>query len=138
MHAVRDTADLKHVLADLRGRPAGTLGGTMAERMLLSAGAEVRAYDGVLLSPGPGTPEDAGVCMDIVRECAGVVPIAHVGTDAPSGEDLRAIADADAVAAATTDAVGGFFCDGELGPVSGRTHLHTYTASLVLFDAPRA
>jgi para-aminobenzoate synthetase component II len=36
---------------------------------------EVRTYDGVLLSPGPGTPEDAGVCMSIVRECAGQVPI---------------------------------------------------------------
>lgn len=36
---------------------------------------EARTYDGVLLSPGPGTPEDAGVCMDIVRECAGDVPI---------------------------------------------------------------
>ena len=32
-------------------------------------------YDGVLLSPGPGTPQDAGVCMDIVRECGGKVPI---------------------------------------------------------------
>ncbi len=37
--------------------------------------AEARTYDGVLLSPGPGTPENAGVCMDIVRECAGDVPI---------------------------------------------------------------
>jgi para-aminobenzoate synthetase component 2 len=36
---------------------------------------EARGYDGVLLSPGPGTPEDAGVCMDIVRQCAGDVPI---------------------------------------------------------------
>ncbi len=36
---------------------------------------EARDYDGVLLSPGPGTPEDAGVCMAIVRECAGDVPI---------------------------------------------------------------
>ncbi len=35
----------------------------------------VHAFDGVLLSPGPGTPEEAGVCMDIVRECAGAVPI---------------------------------------------------------------
>ena len=32
-------------------------------------------FDGVLLSPGPGTPQDAGVCMDIVRECGGKVPI---------------------------------------------------------------
>ena len=37
--------------------------------------AEALGYDGVLLSPGPGTPEDAGVCMEIVREDAGRVPI---------------------------------------------------------------
>jgi len=37
--------------------------------------AEALGYDGVLLSPGPGTPEDAGVCIDIVRECGGKVPI---------------------------------------------------------------
>lgn len=28
-------------------------------------------FDGVLLSPGPGTPEQAGVCIDMVRHCAG-------------------------------------------------------------------
>ena len=39
---------------------------------------EAVAYDGVLLSPGPGTPEDAGVCMDVVRRCAGQVPILGV------------------------------------------------------------
>ncbi|MCX6458979.1 MAG: aminodeoxychorismate/anthranilate synthase component II [Actinobacteria bacterium] len=32
-------------------------------------------YDGVLLSPGPGTPEQAGVCLEMVRECAGKVPL---------------------------------------------------------------
>src|SRR6478736_5915129 len=31
---------------------------------------DAAAYDGVLVSPGPGTPEDAGVSMDIMRECA--------------------------------------------------------------------
>jgi para-aminobenzoate synthetase component II len=31
---------------------------------------EAVPYDGVLLSPGPGTPEEAGVCMDMVRACA--------------------------------------------------------------------
>jgi para-aminobenzoate synthetase component 2 len=36
---------------------------------------EALGYDGILLSPGPGTPEDAGVCIDIVKECAGKVPI---------------------------------------------------------------
>ncbi len=32
-------------------------------------------FDGILLSPGPGTPQDAGVCIDIVRQCGGKVPI---------------------------------------------------------------
>jgi para-aminobenzoate synthetase component 2 len=39
---------------------------------------EALAYDGILLSPGPGTPEGAGVCMDVVRACAGEVPILGV------------------------------------------------------------
>ncbi len=32
--------------------------------------AEAAQYDGVLLSPGPGTPSEAGVCPDMVRACA--------------------------------------------------------------------
>lgn len=33
-------------------------------------------FDGVLLSPGPGTPEEAGVCVDMVRHCAAIgVPV---------------------------------------------------------------
>jgi para-aminobenzoate synthetase component 2 len=33
-------------------------------------------FDGVLLSPGPGTPESAGVCIDMVRHAAAVgVPL---------------------------------------------------------------
>jgi len=36
---------------------------------------QVTSYDGVLLSPGPGIPEDAGVCVPLVREFAGRVPI---------------------------------------------------------------
>lgn len=40
--------------------------------------AEAAEYDGILLSPGPGTPEDAGVCMEVVRECAGTTPILGV------------------------------------------------------------
>jgi para-aminobenzoate synthetase component 2 len=31
--------------------------------------------DGVLLSPGPGKPEDAGVCIDLIRECGERTPI---------------------------------------------------------------
>ncbi|MGI5350018.1 aminodeoxychorismate/anthranilate synthase component II [Streptomyces sp. CA-250714] len=31
---------------------------------------EEGGFDGVLLSPGPGAPEDAGVCISMVRHCA--------------------------------------------------------------------
>ena len=34
-----------------------------------------RGFDGILLSPGPGTPEHAGVCVDVVRRQGGVLPI---------------------------------------------------------------
>ncbi len=37
--------------------------------------ADVVGYDGVLLSPGPGTPDTAGICMDLIRQYAGQVPI---------------------------------------------------------------
>ena len=36
---------------------------------------EGTAYDGVLLSPGPGTPAQAGVCIPMVLELAGRVPV---------------------------------------------------------------
>src|SRR3954453_5048131 len=32
--------------------------------------AEADGYDGVLLSPGPGVPAEAGVSPDMVRHCA--------------------------------------------------------------------
>ncbi|HTM19139.1 MAG TPA: FIST C-terminal domain-containing protein, partial [Kofleriaceae bacterium] len=33
--------------------------------------------------------------------------------------------------------LGGFFCNGEIGPVAGRTHLHGYTSSFALFRPRR-
>lgn len=36
---------------------------------------EARSYDGILLSPGPGTPDEAGICIDLVKELGGQVPI---------------------------------------------------------------
>ena len=36
---------------------------------------DAATFDGILLSPGPGTPEAAGACMEIVRECSAVTPI---------------------------------------------------------------
>jgi para-aminobenzoate synthetase component II len=43
----------------------------------VSAG-DARSYDGVLLSPGPGVPEKAGVCVPLIEECARDLPILGV------------------------------------------------------------
>lgn len=37
--------------------------------------ATVADYDGVLLSPGPGTPAESGVCPQIIRDFGPTVPI---------------------------------------------------------------
>ena len=37
-----------------------------------------RQYTGVVISPGPGEPKDAGVTEDLIREMKGVVPILGV------------------------------------------------------------
>jgi para-aminobenzoate synthetase component 2 len=42
------------------------------------AAADALDFDGVLLSPGPGTPEEAGVCIELVRTAAGRVPVLGV------------------------------------------------------------
>jgi len=42
------------------------------DEVTVDEGAE---FDGVLLSPGPGIPEDAGVCVDMVQGLAGRVPV---------------------------------------------------------------
>jgi para-aminobenzoate synthetase component 2 len=36
---------------------------------------DVAGYEGILLSPGPGTPDTAGICMDVIRRYAGEIPI---------------------------------------------------------------
>jgi para-aminobenzoate synthetase component 2 len=42
---------------------------------VLAGAVDGGQVDGVLLSPGPGTPADAGVCIDMVHRLAGQVPL---------------------------------------------------------------
>ena len=42
------------------------------------AGIRAAAPDLILISPGPGRPEDAGVSMAVIEELAGVIPILGV------------------------------------------------------------
>ena len=37
-----------------------------------------RGYEGIVLSPGPGDPSQSAVCLDVVRELSGVVPLLGV------------------------------------------------------------
>jgi len=38
----------------------------------------VRKPDRIVISPGPGTPEDAGICVEVIRRFAGKIPILGV------------------------------------------------------------
>ena len=38
-------------------------------------GIRARAPEGILLSPGPGTPDEAGITLDVVRSLAGEIPL---------------------------------------------------------------
>jgi anthranilate synthase/aminodeoxychorismate synthase-like glutamine amidotransferase len=42
--------------------------------------AQIRGMDvrGIVLSPGPGTPDESGVCLDVLRELQGELPILGV------------------------------------------------------------
>ena len=42
------------------------------------AGVSEANADGILLSPGPGNPDDAGITLDVIRELSGHVPILGV------------------------------------------------------------
>ena len=38
----------------------------------------VRKPDRIVISPGPGTPEDAGICVEVIRRFAGKMPLLGV------------------------------------------------------------
>jgi len=40
--------------------------------------AAAGAFDGVVISPGPGTPADAGVCIELIRNLGSRIPILGV------------------------------------------------------------
>lgn len=42
------------------------------------ADIDVKQYDGIILSPGPCTPNEAGISMDVIKQLAGQLPILGV------------------------------------------------------------
>ena len=57
---------------------AGSVAGAVNDTSAVRPVSDADAFDGVLLSPGPGTPEGAGVCIDLVRHAAGRIPLLGV------------------------------------------------------------
>jgi anthranilate synthase/aminodeoxychorismate synthase-like glutamine amidotransferase len=66
------TYNLFQLVGRLGAEPVPVLSDESLER--------VRAMDPdrIILSPGPGTPDDSGICPEVIREYAGTVPILGV------------------------------------------------------------
>jgi anthranilate synthase component II len=64
------TWNLYHDLGRLGATVTVVRNDRIATRDLLA-----QAPDAILLSPGPGTPDDAGVCLDVIANAASQIPI---------------------------------------------------------------
>ena len=67
------TYNLVQYLGELGAEPVVRRNDAITAKEALDMGA-----DGILLSPGPKTPDDAGICLDVIREGSGRVPILGV------------------------------------------------------------
>ncbi|MEU4310862.1 anthranilate synthase component II [Streptomyces rochei] len=65
------TYNLVHYVAEQGGRP------TVFRNDVVGL-ADLAAFDLLLLSPGPGTPAEAGICVEAVRELGARLPILGV------------------------------------------------------------
>lgn len=64
------TYNLVHYLAELGAQVEVVRNDAMpVERILFE---KPRA---IVLSPGPGTPEDSGICLELIKKAAGVIPL---------------------------------------------------------------
>ncbi len=40
--------------------------------------AITRHYDAIVISPGPGTPDESGICLELIRAVSGTIPLLGV------------------------------------------------------------
>ncbi len=85
-----------------------------------AADADLRAA----LERCPGQPGSAALLFSCNGRGSGLFGRSYGGASHDAGL-VRSVLGADAVA--------GFFADGEIGPVAGRSHLHGFTASVLVF-----
>jgi anthranilate synthase component 2 len=67
------TWNLYQYLEGLGARVRVELNDRMDPAEILSAG-----FDAIVISPGPGRPESAGICLDLIPQAAGKIPILGV------------------------------------------------------------
>ena len=67
------TFNLVHLLGDL-----GVRSDVVRNDQITPAEALARQPEAIILSPGPCTPNEAGICLDLIQEAAGLVPILGV------------------------------------------------------------
>ena len=67
------TFNLVHVLGDI-----GASCEVVRNDQVTAAEAMARGPEAIVLSPGPCTPNEAGVCLDLIRAAAGRVPLLGV------------------------------------------------------------
>ncbi len=67
------TYNLLHYLGELGASVEVIRNNVASVEQVLGRGA-----DGIVISPGPATPDDAGICLDLIRSGAGKVPMLGV------------------------------------------------------------
>jgi anthranilate synthase component 2 len=67
------TWNLVHYLGELGAEPC-----VVRNDKISAEEALARAPDAIVLSPGPCTPNEAGICLDLIRRAAGAAPILGV------------------------------------------------------------
>ena len=67
------TYNLLHFLGELGARVTVYRNDVITPQEVLDLGPK-----GIVLSPGPCDPDRAGICVDLVREAAGIVPVLGV------------------------------------------------------------
>lgn len=133
----------EHVLTDRTGDylVRGIVGadpstGAVTVGDVVPVGSTVRFH----LRDADAADDDLRVLLDAFRERAGGVAVPGVLLFSCNGRGRAMFPDADHDVAAVRAALGapavaGFFAAGEIGPVGGRSHVHSFTASLLAFGA---
>lgn len=68
------TYNLRHYFGELGAEVEVVRNDQMSAEDAINSGA-----DGIVISPGPGTPDDSGICLDVIRKAAeGDMPILGV------------------------------------------------------------